>query len=272
MERRFLKSQEENEFAEGGNGNPPSNPPTDPNSEDLNSGTETGFDLPELKGKTPAEIQEAFKVYKAAVVEQGKRLNDLENRPPVQVAQPSKEDDEEITPDKFWENPAKHTADIVNKTVQRQLKEIVAPLEQDFAAQRVRRVWDELEELHPNYKSYKSLMDEILKRNGITAPNLPTLVSIFEMAVGKAALSGNIPAANGNDNGEPVNNNPPRRAAPPQHPPSSQPLPNAAPKKPKRRQLTESERKVAQMQGLTPDEYLDELEKAAGDLEPTAKS
>lgn len=264
-ERKF-REKAENEFLTEGNGMeaPPEN------SQDSDSGTETGFDLPELAGKSPQEIQEAFKVYKAAVGEQGKRLNELEieraNRPNVQP-QPKVEEEEELTPEKFWENPSKNISRVVAKEIGKQLKEIVAPLEQDFATQRVKRVWDELEEVHPNYRAYKPLMDQILKSNNISNPNLNTLVSVFEMAVGKAALSGNAPS-NGNEERTPVPTN--RRQAPPQHSPSSQPLPNAAPKKPVRRKPTESERKVAQMQGLTVEQYLDELDRSGSDLTPPA--
>lgn len=240
---------------------------TNRNSNDPPSGSDSPFRHPSLQGKSEeeiAQIMERAGVLEATVREQGQALNRIhrenQNRPVNQG--PPKEEEVEEDPQRFWEKPHEEIRSLVRK----ELSQIITPFREDLAKNQTNAAWQEVGQQFSDLETYRPLVEHLLSQNGNHTPTADDIRTVYYTAKGYALANGGIdkvlgrPAAPNNLPPNDANNG---RQPPPQHRASNQPLRNEGPDKKDRRQLTETERKWARLQGFTKDEeYLDYLEQS----------
>lgn len=225
------------------------------------AGSQSPFSHPALAGRTEEEIATLLTVNQAAVREQGLRLSEYERQrnqtqptngvqSPIPATQPESTD-----PADFWKDPMgliRKEQQRANQEVVRQMQEIIAPFQQDLAAQRANQAWVDVRAAIPDFVTYEPYVRELAKNMGVTEPNAQTLQTLYYTAVGYVAKNqaqvGTAPV-----------NNPSHRPPPPQHSPANQPIPKQQSGK-QYRELTENERTLARMRKMTPEQYLDALE------------
>lgn len=220
--------------------------PENPNLNDSGEGTQSPFKHPSLKGKTPDEIEAYIISAEAAIKEQGRRLNDLENRPREVPAKSEKKDPD---PAEYFKDPSAHTRQIIRE----EMSEIIKPFERDLALSRVQSAWMEVAEEFDDLDTYKPYIRELLKAQGIETPNAADIRANYYTAVGYVERTAR------------KNNSPPNREAANNRPPNNPQLPASQPNiqqpgKPKVRKLDESERRYARMNKMTDEEYIKYLE------------
>lgn len=218
------------------------------------------FNHPSLKGKSPEEIEALFTAQSLAVKEQGRRLSQLESeRQTPFKEEPKKEEEKAPSAAEIWANPSL-LVDEITKRVRSDLAREIEPFKRDAAASRSQGAWGRLEGEYDDVESLRPLMEELLTASKIDTPTIDTLRTIRYIAIGKMRDEGREPVRRERENGTPSG-----RKVNPQHPPSSQPLARGGENKPPRK-LTESEKSVARLQGLSDAEYLKWLEADEDDI------
>lgn len=280
MERNKVLRQQAGEFSsETGAGENPPNPAgsTPGNNEGTgsshtgtNGGIQSPFSHPALAGRSEEEIATLLTVNQAAVREQGIRLNQLERERQQQQQQNTNQNngtqsaipDAPISPTDYWADPGKAAQLERQRTVEAvrsMMEEMVAPLRMAAAEQQRDKVWTEIRAQIPDFVDYEPLVRQLLGRMGNPVPNLELLETLYFTAFGYVQKNGGgqqrqqQPVSQTNNGGNNF------RPAPPQHMPANQPLKQQTPAKVVR-ELTENERTIARMRGLTPEQYIAELE------------
>jgi len=219
------------------------------------TGTESPFNNPALKGMSEQEIADRLALLNSTVKEQGAALSESQRKlsaaateaPPAAPVDPP-------SAAQFWEDPAKE----IKSMIQEQMEETIKPFREDLQANKTNSAWAVMANRHADFAEYKPLVETLLTRMGISEPDEAVLEMIYHTAVGIQTKSAGAPET-------PTAADPPaeetnRRNPPPQHAPSSHPVSTEREKGPSR-ELTESEREVARIQGFkTDEEYLAWLE------------
>lgn len=242
-------------------------PPSQPTNEGgEQEGAQGYFSDPDLAGRSPEEVERLYKVMKSANREQNRMLNELYSKVPSSPSapsSPSKPAAEEFDKDDFWRDPTT----VISKLISRQLEESIKPFKQNLAAnasvsaeEAVRREFDD-------YDDYKPLIDNILRNYQGQGPLTEAQYKgAYMMAVGMAARNPELaPASTPAPSYQPQRNRGGQeedgsQPAPPQHRASSHPLPQPGQGGKKRRQLNESEKKLAEEWGMSYEEYLEQQE------------
>jgi hypothetical protein len=218
------------------------------------TGTESPFSNPALEGMSEQDIADRLALLNSTVKEQGAALSESQRRLNASTeAPPAAAPDVPPTATQFWEDPAKE----IKAMIQEQMEETIKPFRDDLQANKVTSAWSIMSSRHADFAEYKPLVETLLSRMGIAEPDEALLDMLYHTAIGLHSKTvGNLetPTAAAT----PAEEN--RRTPPPQHAPSSHPVASESEKGPSR-ELTESEREVAKLQGFkTDEEYLAWLE------------
>lgn len=223
-------------------------------SPEARTGTESPFSNPALEGMSEQDIADRLALLNSTVKEQGAALSESQRRLDASgTVTPPATPDAPPTATQFWEDPAKE----IKAMIQEQMEETIKPFRDDLQANKVTSAWSVMSSRHADFAQYRPLVETLLSRMGIAEPDEALLDMLYHTAIGINTKSGTTsetpPAADtsAEDN---------RRTPPPQHAPSSHPVATESEKGPSR-ELTESEREVAKLQGFkTDEEYLAWLE------------
>lgn len=233
-----------------------------------NGGSQSPFTHPSLAGKTEAEIATLLTVHEAAVREQGIRLNQLERERQsggnqnngTQTVIP----ETPVSPTDYWADPMKFNQMEREKTisaVKDLMAEMIAPLRAEVAENKTEKVWGEARSRIPDFTTYEPLVRQLWERMGKPVPNFDLLETLYYTAFGYVQKNGGGQAPAGGNGGNSNN----YRPAPPQHQPANQPIRQQTNTRPVR-ELTENERTIARMKGLTPEQYLADLENSTMEM------
>lgn len=250
------------------------------------------FSHPLLKGRSPEEIQALVETLSERVDEQNRELNYLHSRvqassqqsapAPTSMSQMSEDEDYENS---FLASDLKRLEAKVTQTLSQQ----IAPLIEENRQARAMSVREGLRQELRHFRTLEPHIDQLLRQQGENpqTANENQLRLLYHTALGLAAERGiNLGPSNVGVYNQPTppasqmqqtpmmqqqqqaaQNTPQQRVGTPmgipQHRPSSAPMPTPHPQtqKPYMRELTETERKLANFYGMTPEQYLDEMYK-----------
>lgn len=203
------------------------------------------FSHPSLKGKTPEQIEKEYLLLHETVREQGRKLSELAQRP---QPQPQQQPQLTVDPKQFWENPTEVLAQLVQNAVA-PLREEIRLAKQELRAPTIR---ERLRMKYDDFSTYEPIIDQLLAQRGLDplAVGEAELETLYFTAVGFATRRGFVKPQEQGKETQSV------KPVIPQHRPSAAPLPNSQQNKPKIRELTEYERRLAREWGMTPEEYI----------------
>ena len=214
-------------------------PPTD-------TGVEGPFSHPALAGRSEQEIADMLALQDLTIKEQKAAVDTVSSQPP-----PAPEPEPEpvnVSSEEFFANPSESTRTIVSDVIQRELKEIVAPLEAQLKKGFTRDAWDDADVP----KTMRPMIEAVLKQRGIVNPDASTIKSAYHLAVGQATVQGTpLPGMETKTEPDPP---PENTRVIPQHNPSTQPIAQTA-KKVEFEPLNENEARIAREQKMTHEEY-----------------
>jgi hypothetical protein len=258
--KRKMAEKAKNSGSSSGEGtNQPSGEPA-PQGGQGNEGAEAGsgtgaldFSDPNLKGKTPQEIENLFRTLRTTVREQGQALNQRSTERegfqptgrPADAPAPRGDDEQNR---RYWNEPV--------AVLREEMERMIAPFRADVQATRATSVRQQLAQEFDDWNLLEPMVDAALAQAKMTptAENLRgtyysvkgCLVSTGQHPTGGAPAAPKAAADGGNGGG-----------VPPQNRPSSAPMgTGGGQNKPKLRALTEDERLVARKAGLTDEQYL----------------
>jgi len=222
-------------------------------SQDPPTGTESPFGHPSLEGMSEQDIADRLALLNSTVKEQGAALSESQRRLNATPEAAPVAPEDPPTASQFWEDPAKE----IKAMIQEQMEETIKPFRDDLQANKVTSAWSVMSSRYADFAEYRPLVETLLSRMGITEPDEALLEMLYHTAIGIQSKAGNMPETP-TAAGDPAGDN--KRNPPPQHSPSSHPVSREREKGPSR-ELTESEREVARIQGFkTDEEYLAWLE------------
>ncbi len=211
------------------------------------TGSEEGVQTP-FGGKSEEEVLASIALLEATVREQGRALTEARETQPATVVEPEAKP-EDVDSTVFFQDPAAET----RRIIQQELKEIVAPLREDFAKGRARNAWDDATTELPNLANMRPMIEAVLSRNGITNPTVAQIIGAHDLALGQAKRTGvNIPQV---ETRTEIKTEEPHSRVSPQHHPSSQPIVKDE-KKSKLRELTENEERLRRERKMTHEQFL----------------
>ena len=257
---------EETETKQGEEGDPKTlESSLDPPQTDTGDGVEGPFKSKELSAfGSEQELIDAMALRDLTITEQRAAVETAGMEKPTVVPEPAPEP-VTVTSEEFFSDPAKAIRAVTSDVIQTQMKEIVSELRQDMAVGRVKNAWDEAEEKLPNLPIMRPLVEAVLKRGGVANPNVLSIISAHDMAVGEAVRQGvTLPTTETRveDRLGAAEEN--RRSAIPQHSPSTQPIVQLE-EKVKFEPLDENEARMAREEGITHERFraLQELDEAS---------
>lgn len=231
------------------------------------SGVQSPFSHASLRGRSPEDVERYVSLLENTVREQGTALNRNATPPATQQQAPP---EAEVSDEQYWQNPT--------GVLRRMIDESLKPFREDLTQTRAVSVVEQLRNELPDYDRYAPLIDNMLTQQGITDRSNPNLLKFTYFAIrGQEATMGggtNTPAPSNQNQQTAMNgsqsqpqqgaNSPP--PAPPQHRPSNSPLPQQRGGQTQKRQLTESEKRIAREMGQTDEQYLAWLEVPADEV------
>lgn len=196
------------------------------------------FTHPALAGKSPAEIEEMFRLAENTVREMRSQI-DASHRTREPEPEPEVQD-----PNEFFANPY--------EAIRKEMDRTLEPFKEDLRLRRAQTVREKLRSEIPDFGAHELRIDQILAQNNFPNPDDEGLLrSLYFMAKGMAA-------SEQKREDQPVSKSrEPRRSpapAPPQHRPSSTPLPESRTKD-KPPPLTESEKLMMRQWGMNEEEW-----------------
>ena len=214
-------------------------PPTD-------TGVQGPFSHPALAGKSEQEIADMLAVQQVTINEQRGAMETVSNQPP---AAPEPEPEPvTVTSEEFFADPSGSTRTIVSDVIQKELKQIVAPLEAQLSKGFTRDAWDEAD----IPVAMRPMVEAVLKQRRIANPDADTIKGAYHLAVGQATVQGTpLPGMEAKSEPDPP---PENNKAIPQHSPSTQPIAETE-KKVEFEPLTENEARLARENDQTHEEY-----------------
>lgn len=230
-------------------------------SEEITAAAETPeeFTDPLLRGKSPKEIEEIFRVQRNQVHEYGRQLSEVSTRV-RDIDERTKPAPPTMSASDFFEDPV---------AVSRQMMaEQIEPLREELrgAIRMVRGagVDDRMKAKHPDWDAVRPYVDTLLDNGGFPdREDENTLDMLYYTAKGimserGISLSGETREA---PKSEPRDAPPRGQGPPPQHRSSSPPPPPREREGTRVRALTENEKVLAKHYGMSPDEYLEWMDK-----------
>lgn len=202
--------------------------------------------IPELEGKTPEEAAHLYQLQKNVAEGLKREADERFEREQAITTEPV-----EVTPEEYYADPAKYTREMIRE----ELAATVAPFVRDQATVRGEQIFDQFRANATEYPEFAELepyIQQYIETNKGDPSNVNVVHWAYIAARGSRGLPGGPPAEAKTTEVETVVTRPGERVVPPQHSPSSQPIEDATPKK---RKLTEDERRLAKEYGLTHDEY-----------------
>lgn len=234
---------------------------------------DVNFSHPRLRGKSPEEIEQLFSLAEDTIRSQNSELNTYHDRLNAvsQEKAPSgttREGSEEL-PD-YEDNFLRPGLQTLERRIMGQLEKTVAPLREELGQGRAQTAREVLRKELRYFDALEPTIDKTLREGGVRpdSANEGQLRQIYHNAVGIATEKGwdlnslltrNKQEGEGVTNTNSSNNNRQQESSVgiAQRRPSSAPLPETS-SKPKLRQLTEQERRLAREFGMTEKEYLEE--------------
>lgn len=205
------------------------------------------FTHPQLQGRSEAEVEAYVKLLENTVQSQSRNLNELTERQNAPAPQP----EPELSKDDFFDDPVAS----MRETIRRELREAVGPINQEIENMRmqgsVNSAWQQVAAKFDDFDQYRPAIEAMLNARNVPPSQItPSVIeSLYYSALGYFSKHGGGPSPAPQAQA-PVQ--PPRPNVPPQHRPSPAPMPNQRPVK---RQLTEEERRLASVWGMSEDEY-----------------
>lgn len=216
------------------------------------------FSHPGLEGKSEQEIVDLLALNALTIKEQSAAVAGIDSQPAVVAVEPEpKPEPVKISSEDFFLDPAeairKVTAETVSEVVQKEMKEIVAPLAAQLSRGFTKDAWEEAGVEVKNLSVMRPLIESVLKKNGIANPSVAQIVGASDLAYGQAARQGTpIPGMVSDTTTSATTT--PQPIGIPQHSPSTQPLAQVA-KTPAIEPLNEFEARIARENKQTPEEY-----------------
>jgi hypothetical protein len=198
------------------------------------------------------EFKRKEELYLATIREQGQELNKLNSRV-TQVEEKIPAPVEVSTEDrakKFYQDPQKAIDEAVERAVA-PLKDFVRSFKSESQYDKIKNKFKSDERFRPVFEQYESYIDEAMAKNDPTEANM---IGVLSGVVGAANL-GFLRGA------PPVNNTTTKEKekevfTPPHIRPSHTRPPESRDEKPKVRELTENERRLAREKGQSAEEYI----------------
>ena len=216
---------------------------------------------PMLKGRSPEEVERIFRLTEQTVREQGGRLTKAESElskrsepapPTTPVETPSAQE--------FFAEPVRHIQDELARQIA-PLREEIASARQELTAPNVR---DQLRTEYSDWEQVEPYVDYLLSQQEFPNPNDEGLLKMLYLTGKGLMVQQGISVESGLPPTTPAEATPvvaaPATAPvviPPQHPASTPPAPPPAPTAAATiRELTESEKRLAREQKLTPEQFI----------------
>lgn len=215
---------------------------------------------PMLKGRSPEEVERIFRLTEQTVREQGGRLTkaDAELRKHSEPAPPTTPVASAASAQEFFAEPVKHIQDELARQIA-PLREEIATARRELSAPNVR---DKLRTEYSDWEQVEPYVDYLLSQQEFPNPHDEGLLKMLYLTGKGLMVQQGISVESGLPPTTPTTAPPtpastPPVVIPPQHPASTPPAPPPAPSAVATiRELTESEKRLAREQKLTPEQFI----------------